>query len=420
MGLFGSKFRLPIRQMLPQDTEDTPNAYPAMQVKNPGPAAPTKPKGMFGGTYSGPQLNKWQVIGATLQQLGDNRGQLNDLYQMEDQRQRGEFERQRQEQMMAALQDVAPESVRPLVPFAPDAVVSGLVSNAMKPPPQDEFSMSDGVLYNKRTGATRTVGGATPKTWVVGKTLLGMGPDGRPQVLYTDPDKVGADGMPSLAEARQWANGYNDDVDAYNKDLGILRPALPYAQQVVRSNGNPGGNFRMNDVALLRAAARAQTGPGVLMESEVFGTLSPSLRQALQNRVAYVDMKEGTITPKDRLALAEYVLQGGSQTSGDIWRRYESTTTPLRQRGVEPESVGVLGPEMIHPDDMPSFLGQPLENFKVGQGYTGPSGRRYIYQGQGRFRFANENPYNPSLAMDRQRPAPKPGLPPGVTVTPVK
>jgi hypothetical protein len=224
------------------------------------------------------------------------------------------------------------------------------------------------------------------------------------------------DGNVTLPEARQWANSYNDDVDGYNKDLGILRPALPYAQKVVRSNGDPGGNFRMDDVALLRAAARAQTGPGVLMESEVYGTLSPSLRQKLQSGVAYVDVAKGSITPEDRLALAQYVMQGGSQTAGDVWRRYDSTTKPLRMRGVEPESVGVLGPEMIHPDDMQSFLQQPLESFQTGKGYTGPSGRRYIYRGQGRFQFANENAYNPSLAIGQDKPAPTPGLPPGVVV----
>jgi hypothetical protein len=413
--MFGSKLRMPMRQMLAPDMEDTPGAYPGMSTSAP---APSKP-GMFGGKYGGPQLNKWQVIGATLQQMGNNQGQLGDLYDREDKRQRGAFDQQREEAMLAALAEsqAIPEQLRPFLPYAPQAVLSGVVGNALKPPPPPEYSYSDGVVLNKGTGETRTVGTGQPsKTWVVGKTLLGMGPDGRPRVLYQDPDKVGADGKPSLSEARQWANSYNDDVDGYNKDLGILRPALPYAQKVVRSNGDPGGNFRMDDVALLRAAARAQTGPGVLMESEVYGTLSPSLRQKLQSGVAYVDVAKGSITPEDRLALAQYVMQGGSQTAGDVWRRYDSTTKPLQMRGVEPESVGVLGPEMIHPDDMPSFLQQPLENFQTGKGYTGPSGRRYIYRGQGRFQYANENAYDPSLAIGQNKPAPTPGLPPGVVV----
>jgi hypothetical protein len=311
--------------------------------------------------------------------------------------------------MLAQLQasGAIPDSVKPLVGMFGKEVAQGVIGQAFKTPKElDPVALARLDLDERKFAADRAQAGKlTPY-----------------QQAQIEIDRARFNleqtkgGNVSLAEARQWANGYNDDVDGYNKDLGILRPALPYAQQVVRSKGQPTGNFRMNDVALLRAAARAQTGPGVLMESEVFGTLSPSLQQALQNRIAYVDMSEGTITPKDRLALAEYVMQGGQQTSGDIWRRYNSTTKPLKMRGVDPEAVGVLGPEMIHPDDMESFLSQPLERFETGKGYTAPSGRRYIYRGQGRFQYANENQYAPERAIDRKASDPAPGLPPGVVV----
>lgn len=125
MGLFGSKLRIPMQAMLPPDMEDTAQG-PSMAT-----AAPTaRPKGLFGSKYGGPQLNRMQVLGAMFQQLGDNRGQLNDLYQMEDQRQRAAFEQQREEAMLTALQDAAPDAVKPYVQFAPKEVLGGLIKQA--------------------------------------------------------------------------------------------------------------------------------------------------------------------------------------------------------------------------------------------------------------------------------------------------
>jgi hypothetical protein len=132
MGLFGSKLRMPMRQMLAPDMEDTPAAYPGLATSGP---APTKP-GMFGGKYGGPQLNKWQVIGATLQQMGDNRGQLGDLYDREDKRQRGAFDQQREEAMLAALQDsdAIPASIKPLVGMFGKEVAQGVIGQAFQKP----------------------------------------------------------------------------------------------------------------------------------------------------------------------------------------------------------------------------------------------------------------------------------------------
>lgn len=116
MGLFGSR-----RRQIPlASAPAVPSfALPAMQVDEPMPAA-KKPRGLFGSaapvsldvadvgvslpptksvqgmprpSYNGPELSKLAVLGAMFQQLGDNQGQLNDLYDREDKRQRGEYDR---------------------------------------------------------------------------------------------------------------------------------------------------------------------------------------------------------------------------------------------------------------------------------------------------------------------------------------
>lgn len=210
-------------------------------------------------------------------------------------------------------------------------------------------------------------------------------------------------GMPSLSEARQWTNSYNDDVRSTTNDLGNMRAALPYAHQVVQAQGAPTGNFRMNDVALLRAAARAQTGPGVLTESEVFGTLSPSLQQYLTRNMAYADISRAGISPQDRLALAQYVQQAQRNASGDLWRRYQDAEGVLSARGVSPDNVGISAPEYLHPDDMNSFASVPDSSFTAGRSYVAPSGRQYTYLGDGRWRYSGRREYDRSMQVNRNR-----------------
>lgn len=217
---------------------------------------------------------------------------------------------------------------------------------------------------------------------------------------WTRASREGQNGMPTLAEARQWTNSYNDDVRQTIGDLGNMRAAIPYAQQVVRGGGRTQGNFRMNDVALLRAAARAQTGPGVLTETEVFGTLSPSLQQDLTRARSYADIAQAGISPQDRLALARYVQEAARNASGDLWRRYQDAENVLSARGVEPSNVGISAPEYVHPDDMGSFMGQSLDRFERGRRYVAPSGRKYEYLGDGRFRYSGRDRYDPSLRVD--------------------
>jgi len=49
-------------------------------------------QGMPRPSYNGPEFNRMQVIGAMLQQLGNNQGQLNDLYDRENTAQRGQYD----------------------------------------------------------------------------------------------------------------------------------------------------------------------------------------------------------------------------------------------------------------------------------------------------------------------------------------
>jgi hypothetical protein len=211
----------------------------------------------------------------------------------------------------------------------------------------------------------------------------------------------GRTGAPSIAEARQWTNSYNDDVSSTLTSLGNLRAVIPYAAQVVQAGGQPSGNARMNDVALLRAAARAQTGPGVLTESEVFGTLSPSLQQALTRNMAYVDVARTAITPQDRLALARFVQQGATNASRDLWRRYSGAEAALAGHNVEPSQVGIAGPEYLHPDDQAAVDASRSGAFVVGQRYTAPSGRTYQYNGPGQWQYLGRGQYNRGAQLRR-------------------
>lgn len=222
-------------------------------------------------------------------------------------------------------------------------------------------------------------------------------------------------------ERRQWQNSYNDDVQQTLTGLGNLRTSIPYAGTVIRNGGHvegvPGVNFRLNDQALLRAAARAQTGPGVLTESEVFGTLSPSLQQDLIRGRAYADITQSGIRPEDRLALARFVQLGADNASRDLWRRYEGADATLSGMGHTTAEVGIAPPDFVHPDDLRSFQSVPESALRQGQNYTAPSGRRYTYLGNGQFRFLDYHEYNPANrvragATPNAAGAPPPGFTP--------
>lgn len=219
----------------------------------------------------------------------------------------------------------------------------------------------------------------------------GGGEPGKPSLVYSNISKNTA-GKPTIAELRQLNNTYEDDVRAITQNMGNLRNSVGYASSVIASRGAPppGENARLSDVRLLRAAARADTGPGVLTESEVFGTLSPSLQQDIRKQGAYFDATRVNLTPQDRLALAQNVLNGARSTSNDLWRRYEGMSSVLEGAGVGLNDAGITAPEFPHPDDM-AALNSPRGQYEVGGTYRGPSGRVYQYNGPGRWQFVRKD-----------------------------
>lgn len=372
MGLFGSKLRIPMRNMLPPDTEDTPATYPAMQVKDSGPT-PVRPKGLFGGSYAGPQLNKWQVIGATLQQLGDNRGQLNDLYQMEDRRQRAAFEQQRQQEMTGALANDPniPESVRGFLPYAPEAVLSGVVSNALKPAPQDEWaSAGDGVIFNKRTSDSKTIAGATKlfntpdgviaidpvtraATEVYGVKNRGGGGDGYRLLSSAEAEQYGLppgayqiSGKGKIdpiatrgADAAKRADTLRDDyrsepvVKNYVEIDGVYNRSKAYLDRAAKGTGTP-----MGDIGLVFALAKINDPTSVVREQE-FATVANAggYGDRVKNLVSQA-MGRG-FDPKTRAALwAEIQSSYGAyrQTFGSLQDRYRATA---QRNGLDPQDI---------------------------------------------------------------------------------
>ena len=125
---------------------------------------------------------------------------------------------------------------------------------------------------------------------------------------------------------------------------------------------------------------------------------------ALTRNVAYVDISQSAITPEDRVALAQYVQNSAQSASGDLWRRYEDAENVLSARGITPDNVGITAPEYIHPSDMASFNSRAPSEYRTGRTYVGPSGRAYVYEGQGRFRYTGRHEYNPEQAMGRREP----------------
>ena len=408
MPLFGSQYGAQSQMA------STPMPVQAPQAK--------RKRGLFGSTMdylmadSGtPGLNRLATIGATLKDLGGvvDGGETDNLMMMQqlaykrqqDAQQQAwqqeQQERQRQQwqmgdQQQAALQQFI-QSLPDDSPFKPLIGIdqeAGIKAYAESLKPKD------------------------PEYRSVKGDLLRLGPDGRPELIYRAPaDPVGGNQRPKLSEVRQWGQGYNDDSVRIKDKLGNARAAIPYASGVINNRGNPpvGSNPRMADVQLLRAAARAQTGPGVLMESEVFGTLSPSLQQEIRNKGAYFDASQVTLTPQDRLALARNVAQGAADASGDLWRLYDSTKGTLESYGVPLKEAGILAPDMPHPDDMPA-LNSSLKKYEVGKQYQGPTGRIYKFKGAGNWEFVREAA--PTYYNNQNGGAQQPGKPKRIPLEP--
>ena len=201
---------------------------------------------------------------------------------------------------------------------------------------------------------------------------------------------VGGDRPLTNSERIRLSNDYQTNSEQAMSQLGILRPSLPYARLAVSLGGDTtqaqGINFRQSDVALMRAAARAQTGPGVLTESEVFSTLSPSIQQDLIRNVAYADISQSGLTPQDRASLAQFVVQSAQNTERDLWTLHRQATS---EWGGVPNAPTFNLPNLPHPDDEGSL--QAAERLSAGGQAVlqrgairiAPSGREYRYNGPG-------------------------------------
>jgi len=219
-------------------------------------------------------------------------------------------------------------------------------------------------------------------------------------------DRLNPPSLPlNPSQARVIAHEYDVTQRDIQDSLGILGPALPYANIAIRSagetNGLPGVNARMNDVALLRAAARAQTGPGVLTESEVWSTLSPSLQRKLQQNVAYVDVAQTGLNAADRLSLAQFVAQSARTVQQAAWDTYENygARLPSSQSMAD---LGMRAPRLPHPDDMASLNSSARTDYVVGRQYTTPAGRTYTYAGPGNWQYEGTGEYRPNGAQQTQ------------------
>lgn len=387
-GLFGAR-----RPMLTdiQIPVDAPAQIPVA-------AAQPQRRGLFGGASALLTPERLMIGGGMLRQLGGVQGALDDTLSMVQQQQMQgiQLQRQRQQDDWMAEQQArqrrgwtSEDEQRQRWQAAIDAL----------PPEQRAEALAlgadgyDTYLTNRRQqdNADRSYNLQVAQ---LGETIRNNNLDYQA--------RAGAQfAMPTLAEARQWTNSYNDDVQSTLRDLGNLRAVIPYASQVVASGGEPTGNFRMSDVALLRAAARAQTGPGVLTESEVFGTLSPSLQQDLTRNRAYLDITQGGISPRDRLALARFVQEGQTNAARDLWRRYNGAEDVLLPRGIDPGRVGIAAPEYVHPDDQAAFDATDNSRLQVGQEYTTPNGRTYRYDGPGRWSYTRRGAYARDTQLSR-------------------
>lgn len=220
----------------------------------------------------------------------------------------------------------------------------------------------------------------------------------------------------SDAQRRGLTNDYNRAIQGSMDNLGILRPSLPYARLAVTNGGDTSGidgvNVRSSDVALLRAAARAQTGPGVLTESEVFSTLSPSLQQDLIRNTAYLDISREGITPQDRLALSQFVMQSARNVQRDAWDLYDQASSDWGSRRNAPT---FQAPRIPHPEDEARLQSAERGGAQVGREYVANNGRVYRFLAPGSWELSRLGgeadrslPWQPRAAEQQQsQPAPQ-------------
>jgi hypothetical protein len=393
MRLFGRAYRL---DQGPVKLEEAPKQGGTEQVRQ---------IGGFMAPFSRKNLPRsLQVIGATMRQLGDDQGQLDQFNANEAEQQRLAAEEAVQARSMKQEEAEQVQSQRARSAFMQTLSPEQQAQFELFPESFAPMTAEDSAALGIRQQDSERQRAQFEETMRHNRASEGID--------YMRATREDRQGMPSLSEARQWTNSYNDDVRTVNNDLGNMRAALPYAQSVIQTRGRPNGNVRMNDVALLRAAARAQTGPGVLTESEVFSTLSPSLQQDLIRNRAYADITQTGITPQDRMALAQYVQTAQRNASGDLWRRYNDAEGVLSARGIDPSNVGISPPEYLHPEDMDSFASVPETSFRQGRNYVAPSGRQYTYLGGGRWRAAGRNEFSRTRSVNPRQRAAAGGQPP--------
>lgn len=204
-----------------------------------------------------------------------------------------------------------------------------------------------------------------------------------------------ATGELTYNQRRIASDQHNQRIRAVEGDLGILRPALPYANVVVRANGDPEqmralgltvSDMRAADIRLLRGAARAGTGPGVLTQAEVLGTLSTSLQQQVREQGAFFDASRVTLAPEDRLTLARLVHQNANEASRASWEQYGSATAILPPGSPR---TGFNAPTLPHWEDM-GQLNSSAGNYQVGRDYITRGGRRYNYAAPGEWVYRGE------------------------------
>lgn len=374
----------------PAQQSFTPLAGPVeiRKRKNPLFGALSSAGNWLGSESAIPGVNRFETIGATLKDIGGaiDGGPSDNLMNLD-------IISQRQQQAKAQQAWQAEQQMRQRQEWEGKDSQTAAINNWVSTLPPEQQMLA---RVNPEAAQKMYLDAQKPKEpeyrSVKGDFIRFDPNNGSTELIYRAPaDASGGNQRPKLAEVRQWTNQYNDDSTRIKDGLGNSRAAIPYASAVIANRGQPpaGSNPRLADTQLLRAAARAQTGPGVLTESEVFGTLSPSLQQEIRRQGAYFDASSVVLSPQDRLALAQNVNQGATSAAGDLWRLYDSTKGVLDAYEVPLNEAGILPPDMPHPDDMPA-LSSPQKQYQPGKQYQGPTGRIYKYKGPGKWEFVRQ------------------------------
>lgn len=220
-----------------------------------------------------------------------------------------------------------------------------------------------------------------------------------------------ASGVLPYPQLRVAVNQHNSNIRAIEENLGILRPALPYANLITRTNGDEvaiqqggmtGTDMRVADTGLLRGAARSQTGPGVLTQPEVLQTLTPTLQSEIRRQGQFFDPNSVSLAAADRVALSRLVIQAASDTSRQAWQQYDSSLAILPPGQ---DSAAFNTPTLPHWEDM-GQLNSPNGDYQLGRDYITRGGRRYTYATPGNwvYRGRQAQPQQPAAASQPQQP----------------